>query len=108
MIQVRWLTATREGLKLIKIMTTSDDCLNLFEIESVQIFTNYLWNKSRDYFVVFYFLPYMICGFIPLLIMAFTMDLIENDDSTPIAWLIYVVSTVMFAVGICILIYWEV
>ena len=52
MMQADWLTSTEEGRKLLEVMTTSDDCLRLFESKTTQIFTNYLWKETRGYFII--------------------------------------------------------
>ena len=43
MMQVNWVTSTKEGQKMIAVMTKSKDCLPLFETETIKTLTNYLW-----------------------------------------------------------------
>ena len=63
----------------------------------MKTFTNYLWKISRSYFVIYYFLPFFVLGFIPLMIIAFMMDMIEKPDHTPFCWFFYVLATACFA-----------
>ena len=61
-------------------MATNDACLKLFESKTVIMFTDYLWDTSLPFFVLYYFLPFMLLGQVPLLVMAFMMFKIENDE----------------------------
>ena len=58
--------------------------------------TNYLWQESHSYFVIYYFLPFFILGFIPLMMIAFMMDMIENTEHMPFCWFLYVFATACF------------
>lgn len=98
-----WLTE-EEGQKLIAVMVKSEDCLPLFETETMKILTEFLWGQSRFYFVYFYFLPFIVFGFFPLLVMAFMMHKIEMPDTSLVHWAVYTATVFLFCIGIILLI----
>ena len=49
----------------------------------------------------------MVFGFLPLLIMSFMMQRIEEPDHTFIVWVVYIISVTAFTLGTAILIYNE-
>ena len=99
MMQVDWLTSTEEGCKLLEVMTTSDDCLRLFESKTTQIFTNYLWKETRGYFIIYYFMPFIILGFLPLMTMSFMMRMVVSPDKSPGAVTTFYFSALLLAIG---------
>lgn len=78
MLQVDWLTSTYSGLKLLETMAGSKDCQALFQTKAVQDMVNYLWRTSRPFFVYNYFISFFVLNYLPLLIMAFLMEGMEN------------------------------
>lgn len=72
-MQVDWLTTTESGYNFLKVITTNDDCLRLFESKSTDMFVEYLWKVTRTHFVWHYFMPFLFFGFIPLMITAYMM-----------------------------------
>ena len=73
MLKVSWLLRTSEGKKLVANMVNKEDCLELFKTGTVKIFVDYLWDTTKSYFLYIYFLPFILLGFVPLLVMAFMM-----------------------------------
>ena len=73
MLKVSWLLRTSEGKKLVANMVNKEDCLELFKTGTVKIFVDYLWDTTKNYFLYIYFLPFILLGFVPLLVMAFMM-----------------------------------
>lgn len=78
MLQVDWLIGSKEGRRMLGVMSQNTACLQLFDSQTVIIFTNYLWNTSYRFFVFYYFMPFVALGFFPLLVMSFMMYRIED------------------------------
>ena len=82
MLQVDWLTEDRNvGRRFLEILCSSEDCLRLFETNTIIYMTDYLWEQTFSFFVMRYFLPFMVLGFLPLLFMSFLMPIIDNSLS---------------------------
>ena len=41
----------------------------------------FLWNGTRDYFMWFYFLPFLCLNFVPLVMMSFLMKKVEIHET---------------------------
>ena len=107
MMQADWLTSTEEGRKLLEVMSTSPDCLRLFESKTTQIFTNYMWDQTRGYFIIYYFMPFIILGFLPLMTMSFMMRQVESPEKTPGAFTVFYISVLFLALGTVLQVYTE-
>ena len=62
------------GFKFLNVIANDPNCESLFDTKTMEVITDYLWQTSRYYFVYWYFMPFMVLGFIPLLIMAFMLN----------------------------------
>ena len=53
MLQVDWLIEDKlVGRRFIEALCSNNDCLRLFESETVKYFTDYLWKETFSYFVI--------------------------------------------------------
>ena len=100
MLQVDWLTGDAHvGRRFLEVLVSSEDCLRLFESDTVKFFTDYLWNESFSYFVKWYFLPFMVLGFLPLLLMAFLMPIVDHANEGVFYYMAYLTCLVLFNLG---------
>ena len=101
MLQVDWLLADKKvGLRFLETLCSNEECLGLFELNTVKYFTDYFWDETFSYFVIEYFLPFILFGFLPLLIMAFLMPTIDHpEDDVETHWAYY------FAYFTCLIIF---
>ena len=101
MIQVDWLTSPKVGMKFLGAICKDPNCLELFNSKTINVLTNYMWNITRTYFIYWYFLPFLILGFVPLLMMSFSLQSFSNgkESSSWFVWFMYYGATFLFLVG---------
>ena len=101
MIQVDWLTSPEVGMKFLEAICKDPNCLELFNTKTINALTNYMWKITRTYFIYQYFLPFLILGFVPLLMMSFSLQSFSNgkESSSWFVWYMYYGATLLFLVG---------
>ena len=101
MLQVDWLTERPEGRLFLSYIAQKKDCLRLFESETVKFITEYLWTQTYSFFVIRYFMPFIVFGFIPLLVMAFMMPILDEaeGDGSALEYTVYLVCIMLFNLG---------
>lgn len=83
MMQVDWLTQKdSKGFEFLhELCQNYDKCLHLFKNKVTTQMVEHLWNGTKKYFLYFYFLPFLLLNFVPLVMMSFLMKKVEIHDT---------------------------
>ena len=67
----------------------------------------FLWNGTRDYFMWFYFLPFLCLNFVPLVMMSFLMKKVEIHETNIGVSILYGTMIVLYLLGVFKLVFEE-
>ena len=103
MMQVDWLTTEGSGgfEFLHELCDNYDRCLHLFKNKVTTQMVNYLWDGTKNYFIWFYFLPFLVLNFVPLVMMSFLMKKVEIHDTNVGVSVLYAIMIVLYVLGVC-------
>jgi len=73
--------------------------MELFQSKTVEILINHLWANTRRFFIRYYFLPFVVLGFLPLMIMAFMMVNVQAEQNHWLSNTFYVIAVIAFGIG---------
>ena len=98
MVKTDWL-AKGSGFKLLKNLVKYEECFEMFKSQTLQDVINFLWDHHSGYFIYWYFTPFLMLNFVPLVVMSFMILKIESDNYGYWCFVVYGVCNLMFALG---------